>query len=159
MTTKVLQHGAIMPEAPDAGRGGIAAEPVARDPAEDVADRAAETFGGNLTESFGAPILDMDQGDLTAIFSAALRSEYGEKRHAKKSVASAANCNLRAAENWLDGKNTPDLLHGLRLAVTVPAWRAELRRLLALDAEPSSEAEREIALFVARFQHYLGAKP
>jgi len=106
-----------------------------------------------------APILEMGQGDLTRAFSEAMHDEFGDRREARRALADAANSNERAAENWLAGKNTPDLLHALRLAVTVPAWRAELRRLLALDQEPDSEIERELTEFVHRFQQMQGKKP
>jgi hypothetical protein len=82
-----------------------------------------------------APILEMGQGELTELMTACLREDFGELRCSKKEVAHAANSNPRTAENWLVGRNTPDLLHALRLAVTSPAWRAQLLKLLGLDDE------------------------
>jgi hypothetical protein len=157
---KVLAgHGGRLPESREPAKGDSVAELLAARRAETSMSVAVESFSEKRTEDFRAPILGMDQNDLTQAFSAALRQEFGEQRKARYRVAEAANSNARAAENWLAGQNTPDLLHGLRLAATVPAWRAELRRLLALDAEPDSEIERELSEFVTRMQRRFGDKP
>lgn len=87
-----------------------------------------------------APITDMGQAELTELLAGCLREDFGDLRCARKEVAQAANSNTRTAENWLIGRNTPDLLHALRLAVTSPAWRAKLIQLLGLDAEPDGLA-------------------
>jgi hypothetical protein len=89
-----------------------------------------------MRQAAKAPILEMGQGELTELMTACLREDFGDLRCSKKEVAQAANSNPRTAENWLIGRNTPDLLHALRLAVTSPAWRAQLLKLLGLDGEP-----------------------
>lgn len=124
---------------------------------EEIAPVRTETFGPPKTENLyrdtdsPAPILAMTQADLNSCFHEAVVLEFGSKRAPTRQLADAAGSNIRAAKNWYEGNNTPDLLHALKLAVTVPAWRAELRRILAMDAALDPDVERALSDLVRRF--------
>jgi hypothetical protein len=101
-----------------------------------------ETFGRGLPERCGAPVLTMDTNDTTTVVVRAIRDHFDGKKDAAKLLARKANSNVRAARNWLDGANLPDVVHFLRLMAQVPELAAEVRRLTGLksDLDPEFDA-------------------
>jgi len=68
-----------------------------------------------------------------------LRNRYGGSA---KLVARDAGCNIEAARNWLDGRNTMSLTYFLRLCQSQPDLWGEARRIIAMDVDldPDTEA-------------------
>lgn len=123
---------------------------------EAFAPAAAKVSAGSAPkDSAPAPVLTMDMRELTESISGALQEEHGSDRHAVDKVSEAANCNQRAAENWLYGKNAPDALHLLRLIATSPAVQAEVRRLTAMDAALDPMLERDLVRLIDTYRRRL----
>jgi len=99
-----------------------------------------------------APILTMGQNELTRAISGALQSAFGDERDAAKRVAIIANTNDRTAENWLLGRNAPDVLHLLRLAAQIPELQAVVRQLAAMEADMDPELDRALSAVVTLMQ-------
>lgn len=135
------------------------AETTAAPRLEDVEAPASETIGAPRTEDFrkpGAnvsdpPIMRMGTNQLTLVWSQELKREFGEDKHAAKKIARLADTNVRTAENWLYGHNTPDLLHALRLMAKVPGLAGEMRRLMAMESDLDPEFERDFHKLVETF--------
>ena len=111
-----------------------------------------EKFAGFPPKKFAgfgmnAPALVIDTGEYTEIVRDRLREHYGPAKSAIKLIARAANCNERTAENWFTGKNAPGGLHLLRLAAQVPGLQAEVRRLMAMDADLDPDFMRDFCAF------------
>lgn len=103
-------------------------------------------------DKMSTPALAIDTGDYTALVQDCLREHFGESRSAVKLIAEAANCNLRTAENWYTGKNGPGGLHLLRLAAQVPSLQAEVRRLMAMEADLDPAFEQELHSLFRSYQ-------
>jgi len=96
--------------------------------------------------------VELDTQIVTMRFAAALRSAFGDTKAAAKNVARAANSNLRAAENWLAGRNAPDAVHMLRLMATVPEFAAEVRRLTGMQSDMDPEFSRDLSRLFEQWQ-------
>lgn len=71
-----------------------------------------------------------------------VRRHFGDERHAVKKLSNRAGCDERTARNWWEGRNAPAGHALINLALQVPELRAELRRLLDLEADLDPEMER-----------------
>ena len=81
--------------------------------------------------------LALDTGTITQFVSDALRRHVGQSKAGAKVIARIANSNERAAENWLQARNAPDVTHFLRLAMEVPELKSAVAQLLNLgDHDP-----------------------
>lgn len=107
-----------------------------------------ESFGPNRTEERKAPVLTMDTNDTTAAVVGAIRRAYDGQRDAAKLLARQANSNTRAAKNWLDGHNLPDVVHFLRLMAQIPELKAEVRRLVGMESDLDPEFDAALAKLV-----------
>lgn len=92
--------------------------------------------------------LALDTNDVTQLVSNTLRLRFGDSKSAVKLIARVANSNERAAENWLNGRCAPTVAHFIRLAAQVPELKAEVRRLLELEADLDPEAQELMARVV-----------
>ncbi len=102
--------------------------------------------------------VQLDTQIVTTRFAAALRAAFGETKAAAKNVARAANSNLRAAENWLAGRNAPDAVHMLRLMATVPEFAAEVRKLTGMASDMDPEFERDLSRLFTQWQRVRAAE-
>lgn len=81
-----------------------------------------------------------------------LRAAYADRRDMHKAIARDADCTPRTARNWADGENLPGLWHFLQLARRHPELKAEVARLLELDAGLDPHLERHISDLVTAYQ-------
>lgn len=125
--------------------------PLSRLPAEQIAFGFPEDFAALSREKVGAPAADMDTGELTSTIYEALRRAFDGADSPVKRIARIANSNTRAAENWWQGKNLPDVVHFLRLAAQIPELKAEVRRLLGLREDLDPEFERSVHDLLRQF--------
>lgn len=102
--------------------------------------------------------LRVDQGEFTEMISGALKRAFGKERSAVKRIAQLADCNPRAAQNWLEGRNAPDGLHLLRLAAMVPEMQGEVRRLIGMEADLDPELARDLSRLIDTSVRLLQAK-
>lgn len=81
-----------------------------------------------------------------------IRDAYSGRHDMHKAAARDADATPRAARNWLDGENLPGLWHFLQLARRHPELKAEVARLLELDAGLDPELDRRMAELVTAYQ-------
>lgn len=121
---------------------------------EDVAPAATASFAPNRGESpapGAAPILTMGQHELTETLTGALRSAFEGQNASVKQAARAANANVETAKSWWNARSCPDALHLLRMMATIPAVRAEVRRLVGMHNDLDPEFERDMLAMMGRF--------
>lgn len=95
------------------------------------------------------PIVDLNERELAATVSYALRADYGHLASSHKEIARDAGAGSpKSAENWMAGQNAPSLLYGLRLMAKSPTLRKEIMRLCALEQELSPEFQEQFANFM-----------
>lgn len=117
----------------------------------------AKPDGRFQTRSDRNTLIDnMGQDDLTLAFSNSLREAFGETNAAVKRIAAVANCNERAARNWLEGRNPPTLLYAMRLMAHVPQLQGEMRRLAAMESSLDPNFERAMSQAIQLFQQAAG---
>lgn len=126
---------------------------------ESFAGRISERFGPKETERLRAqaanvPADRVDQNELNAISRDALQQHYGTRRHGAKRLAEDANCSPRAAKNWLEGVNAPDLLHAIRIMGHCPPFAAAMRRLAAMYAEGEPQFMHDFTLAMQSFARW-----
>jgi hypothetical protein len=85
------------------------------------------------------------------IIATCLREIIGEDGHAAKRLARAANSTKESAENWLSGRNAPNLAAFLNMCRQYPQLRAEADRLMAMEAEIDPEFQRALAAFTQAY--------
>lgn len=130
---------------------------LARRTNEQIAFPFPEDFTGLTRENVALPpAVKMDTGDITARIHRALRQAFDGVDSPVKRIARIANSNVRAAENWWQGKNSPGAVHLLRLAAQVPELKAEVRRLLGLTADLDPELEQAAMELMRQFSKRMG---
>lgn len=103
-----------------------------------------EKLGPKRTEQIQAPILGMGTNDLTRAIVRAIRDHYDGRKHAVKDAARLANTNTRTSKNWLEGKNMPNFLDGLRLVAQIPELKALVLDLIGADTALPPTFERKL---------------
>lgn len=56
---------------------------------------------------------------------------FGERRNAAKILARMSGASKRSAENWLAGRNTPQMEHAIKMMAECRELEAEVIRLVA----------------------------
>jgi DNA-binding transcriptional regulator YiaG len=105
-----------------------------------------------------ARALNMGQYEFTEAICDAIRRAIELDPFGVKTIARAANANIRTVENWAAKRSTPDGLHLVRLMATVPEVQAEVRRLAAMDADLDPEFERDLARVLEGYQRLKALK-
>lgn len=95
--------------------------------------------------------LSIGQYEFTDRICDALRQHVEGNASGVKSLARAANANVRTVENWLAKRSTPDGLHLVRLMATIPEVQAEVRRLAAMEADLDPNFERDMDALVRTY--------
>ncbi len=94
---------------------------------------------------------DSDASSLANVVSLALRRDFAHKLKPIEHIAAGARSNYRTAENWWYGRSAPQGHFVLRLMRLSPTFKAEVRRLEALEAEHDPAFARELARMEQQF--------
>lgn len=101
--------------------------------------------GTSRDRNLSYPVDALSSADLARVVSHHLRREFADRKSGIKAVQQAANCNAPTARNWWHGHNAPDAVNLLRLAARVPALKAEVARLIAMESQHDPEFQRALA--------------
>jgi len=80
----------------------------------------------------------------------ALDAAVGEKSSPVKRVAKAAGVDYSTAKSWIKGHNLPSSHHLINLMIAFPEFDAEVRRIVAMEAELHADLQRDIAALVQK---------
>lgn len=96
----------------------------------------------NVANNVQEPLTPRATAEIVAV---CLREVVGADGHAAKRLARAAHSTKEAADNWLSGRNAPNLAAFLNLCRAYPALQAQARRLMALAGDLDPELQRDLA--------------
>jgi hypothetical protein len=80
----------------------------------------------------------------------ALDAAVGEKSSPIKRVAKAADVDYSTAKSWMKGHNLPSSHHLLSLMIAFPEFYAEVRRIIAMEANLHEDLQRDIAALIQK---------
>lgn len=92
-----------------------------------------------------------DRTTFNARLATTLRSVYGNRPDPHKAMARDAQSTPRATKNWWDGENCPGLWHFIQMARREPALKAEVARLLDLEADLDPMLEQHMSALVQAY--------